>query len=182
MCLLAELDNIRPFWYSSSIDGSDCDIMTIDVGASTANPITALPASLATINRLQEGQATRTRTFELAMGFSGPMKINGQSMDMNRIDQTVNLNDTEIWEINNSSDFPHPFHIHDVQFLVLTRNGSPPAENEAGWKDTVLVMPRETVRVITHFSDYADPENPYMFHCHILEHEDAGMMGQFVVV
>ena len=178
----SELDNINPIWNSNALDKSTFDIMTIDVKAATANPIAALPVSLASINRLQEGQAARTRAFKLEMGFSGPMKINGQSMDMNRIDQTVKLNDTEIWEIRNSSDFPHPFHIHDIQFLILTRDGSPPAENEAGWKDTVLVMPHETVRIIAHFSDYADPDKPYMFHCHVLEHEDAGMMGQFVVV
>ena len=178
----SELDNINPVWNSNALDDSVFDIMTIDVKAATANPTTALPASLASINRLQEGQASTTRPFLLEMGFSGPMKINGKSMDMNRIDQTIKLNDTEIWEVINNSDMPHPFHVHDIQFLILTRDGSPPAENEAGWKDTVLVMPRETVRFITHFSDFADPDKPYMFHCHILEHEDAGMMGQFVVV
>ena len=178
----SELDNINPIWNSNALDDSTFDIMTINVSSETANPITTLPASLASINRLQESQANRTRTFELEMGFSGPMTINGVSMDMNRIDQTVKLNDTEIWEITNNSDLPHPFHVHDIQFLVLTRDGSSPAENETGWKDTVLVMPRETVRIITNFRDYADPDMPYMFHCHILEHEDAGMMGQFVVV
>jgi FtsP/CotA-like multicopper oxidase with cupredoxin domain len=182
MSYSSELDGINPIWNSNALDNSDFDLMTIDVVSPTANPTTALPASLATINRLQEGQANRTRPFELEMGFSGPMTINGVSMDMNRIDQTIKVNDTEIWEVTNSSDLPHPFHVHDVQFLVLTRDGSPPADNEAGWKDTVLVMPRETVRIVTHFSDFTDPENPYMFHCHILEHEDAGMMGQFVVV
>ena len=178
----SELDNINPIWNSNALDNSTFDIMTIDVVTATADPVTALPASLASINRLEEGQATRTRSFELEMGLSGPMTINGVSMDMNRIDQTVKVDDTEIWEVVNNSDMPHPFHVHDVQFLVLTRDGSPPLENETGWKDTVLVMPRETVRIITHFSDYTDPDKPYMFHCHILEHEDASMMGQFVVV
>jgi FtsP/CotA-like multicopper oxidase with cupredoxin domain len=110
------------------------------------------------------------------------MKINGQSMDLDRIDETIEVNDTEIWEIINKSEMPHPFHVHDIQFLILTRDGSPPPDNEAGWKDTVLVMPGKTVRIIARFSDFVDPVNPYMFHCHILEHEDAGMMGQFVVV
>ena len=182
MSFSSELHNINPIYLSNALDGSDFDIMTIDVKAASANPITALPASLASINRLQEGQAARTRPFVLEMGSFGPMKINGKSMDMDRIDETIKLNDTEIWEVSNHSDLPHPFHVHDIQFLILTRDGSPPAANEAGWKDTVLVMPRETVRVIAHFSDFSDPVNPYMFHCHILEHEDAGMMGQFVVV
>ncbi|MFV1962145.1 MAG: multicopper oxidase family protein [Acidimicrobiia bacterium] len=174
--------NVSPIWNSNALDNSTFDIMTIEVVAPTGDPTTALPASLATIDRLQEGQANKTRPFVLEMGFSGPMTINGQSMDMSRIDQTIKLNDTEIWEVTNNSDLPHPFHVHDVQFLVLSRDGSPPPENEAGRKDTVLVMPRETVRIISHFSDFADPNDPYMFHCHILEHEDAGMMGQFVVV
>ena len=101
-----ELDNINPIWNSNALDGSTIDIMTIAVKAATADPITALPASLASISRLQEGQASRVRTFKLEMGFTGPMKINGVSMDMNRIDQTINLDDTEIWEISNNSDFP----------------------------------------------------------------------------
>ena len=103
-------------------------------------------------------------------------------MDMNRIDETIKLNDIEIWEVKNDPDMPHPFHIHDIQFLILTRDGSPPPENERGWKDTVLIMPDETVRVIARFTDFADPNTPYMYHCHTLEHEDRGMMGQFVVV
>ena len=104
--------------------------MTIVVKAATVNAITTLPASPASFNPFQETQAVRTRTFELDMGFSAPMTINGVSMDMNRIDQTVHLDDTEIWEITNNSDMPHPFHIHDIQFLILTRDGSQPPENE----------------------------------------------------
>jgi FtsP/CotA-like multicopper oxidase with cupredoxin domain len=76
----------------------------------------------------------------------------------------------------------HPFHIHDVQFQILDRDGEKPAPNERGRKDVVLVNPGETVRVIMKFEDYSDPKSPYMYHCHILEHEDAGMMGQFTVV
>jgi len=76
----------------------------------------------------------------------------------------------------------HPFHIHDIQFLILDRDGQAPSAGETGWKDTVLVLPNETVRVISRFEDFADPEIPYMYHCHILEHEDAGMMGQFLVI
>jgi FtsP/CotA-like multicopper oxidase with cupredoxin domain len=76
----------------------------------------------------------------------------------------------------------HPFHIHDTQFRIIDRNGRAPGAGEQGLKDTVLVYPREIVRIITQFENYTDSKTPYMFHCHILEHEDAGMMGQFVVV
>ena len=65
---------------------------------------------------------------------------------------------------------------------ILDRNGKLPSLHERGWKDTVLVEDDETVRIMMEFKDYADPHSPYMFHCHILEHEDHGMMGQFVVV
>ena len=83
--------------------------------------------------------------------------------------------------ITNNSGLAHPFHIHDIQFYILDRNGSPPPPNEQGLKDVVLVEANETVRFITKFEDFADAEVPYMYHCHILEHEDRGMMGQFTV-
>jgi bilirubin oxidase len=76
----------------------------------------------------------------------------------------------------------HPFHVHNGQFQVLDRNGNSPPANEMGWKDTVKVGSGETVRIIKRFADFSDETNPYMYHCHILEHEDRGMMGQFLVV
>jgi bilirubin oxidase len=103
-------------------------------------------------------------------------------MDHARIDQIVRRGNLEIWTVRNLSVSYHPFHVHGVQFQVLDRDGRVPAPYEQGWKDTVMVLPAETVRLIMRFSDYADPHMPYMFHCHILEHEDMGMMGQFVVV
>lgn len=69
-----------------------------------------------------------------------------------------------------------------IQFLILDIDGAAPPANLRGWKDTVLVPNNQTVRVITQFTDYANPLVPYMYHCHIMEHEDNGMMGQFVVV
>ena len=114
-------------------------------------------------------------------GMGGGMTINGRTMDIERIDERVPLGAVEIWAIRNATPLAHPFHIHDIQFRVLDRDGKPAEAHERGLKDTVLVDPGETVRVITQFNDYADPTHPYMYHCHILEHEDAGMMGQFLV-
>jgi FtsP/CotA-like multicopper oxidase with cupredoxin domain len=133
-------------------------------------------------------EAARTRQFTLNMRMGMGMMsgdgfgINGKSMDMNRIDARVPLGDVEIWDIFNESPMAHPFHIHDTQFRILDRGSKPPHANELGLKDTVLINSGERVRIITQFENYADAESPYMFHCHILEHEDAGMMGQFVVV
>ena len=149
-----------------------------------------VPAKLSEIDWLNPTNAVKTRRFVLEMtmgpmmvlGFGNSHTINDKAMEINRIDEIVNRGDIEIWEIGNTSPLPHPFHIHDVQFQILDRNGRRPHPGERGLKDTVLVYPDEMVRVIAKFTDYADPDHPYMYHCHILEHEDAGMMGQFTVV
>jgi len=103
-------------------------------------------------------------------------------LDLNVINEIITLGDTEIWTVSNLTGGPHPFHIHDIQFQILDRNGVAPTASEAGWKDVVLVYPGETVRFITTFEDFADPDTPYMYHCHFLGHEDGGMMGQFIVL
>ena len=108
-------------------------------------------------------------------------RINGKKMNMDRIDEKIKLGDTEIWEITNPKNMmdimSHPFHIHGVQFQILSRDGKEPAENERGFKDTVVVNPNEKVRIIIKFTH----KGIFMYHCHILEHEDQGMMGQFQV-
>jgi FtsP/CotA-like multicopper oxidase with cupredoxin domain len=73
----------------------------------------------------------------------------------------------------------HPFHMHGVHFEVLRRDGRPPAAQDAGRRDTVLVD--APVQLLVHFTQPAAAASPFMYHCHILEHEDAGMMGQFSV-
>lgn len=111
----------------------------------------------------------------------GMFTINGKSFDMKRIDQTIKFGDTEIWSITNKSDMnmAHPFHIHGIQFQIISRNGKQPPENERGWKDTFLIQPDETVKIITTFKDF---KGQYMFHCHNLEHEDLGMMGLIEII
>ena len=155
-----------------------------------------IPTKLVKVPSWTATQAARTRTFTLDMammgmgmggmmgrgGMGGSMGINGRTMSMDRIDFQVPLGSIEIWEIRNTTPLTHPFHIHGIQFRVLDRDGAPPLQHELGLKDTVLVDSGSVVRVITEFSDYADAARPYMYHCHILEHEDAGMMGQFTVV
>jgi suppressor of ftsI len=103
-------------------------------------------------------------------------------MEMTRIDEVVAVGTTEVWEVSNASSTPHNFHPHDVRFRVLEYAGGPPPTHLTGLKDTVYVPPNETVRLVTEFSNYTDPDLPYMFHCHVLQHEDRGMMGQYTVV
>jgi FtsP/CotA-like multicopper oxidase with cupredoxin domain len=138
----------------------------------------AVPDRLASPERLDSGAVVNTRRFQL----EGSSRINGREMDLGRIDQAVTIGTTEIWEVANQSGNPHNFHVHDVQFKVLDYREAPRPPTLDGWKDTVFVPPGASARLLVRFSDYTDPALPYMFHCHILRHEDNGMMGQFVVV
>ena len=82
-----------------------------------------------------------------------------------------------------SSNFAsHNFHIHGVSFEVLEFDGEEPPMHQRGPKDTVQVPKGQTVTLRVKFPDYTDETYPYMYHCHILRHEDRGMMGQFLVV
>jgi len=94
----AELGKINSVWTRDALDKTTIDILTINVNSSTPNPIVSLPGSLASINRLKESQAVKTRSFKLHMHL-GSFLINGKKMDLDRIDQTINLNDIEIWKI-----------------------------------------------------------------------------------
>jgi FtsP/CotA-like multicopper oxidase with cupredoxin domain len=140
-------------------------------------PSPPVPSRLAAPPDLDPARAEVTRTFRM-----GGTSINGQQMEMDRIDHAVEVGTTEVWEVTNADGPPHSFHVHDVQFQVAEVDGRPPGPELAGWKDTVYVAPGSSVRLVMRFSDHTDPDLPYMFHCHVLRHEDQGMMGQFVVV
>ena len=169
----------------------------------------ALPTQLARWDTPAYGEATRSRRMALTMGMDGMgmgmgggmgggMRgmpgmnsgqgmggmhgIDGRSFDMARIDHAVKLGDVEIWQVSSQPtmmmDIPHPFHIHGVHFEVLRWDGKPARAVDQGRRDTVLIdAPTE---LLVHFTQPA-PRMPFMYHCHILEHEDMGMMGQFTV-
>lgn len=171
------------------------ELLTIEPAAKLEQS-PALPTELTTLSPLNPRDAATTRklTLSMAMGMGmmggrgrrgggggGNFFINGQAMDMSVINYRVKKDTTEIWEITNDTMMMHPFHIHHSQFQILDRDGLAPEAHERGLKDTVKVGPGETVRFIMRFENYADPNTSYMYHCHILEHEDNGMMGQFTV-
>ncbi len=132
---------------------------------------TTLAPNLSSIQRYNAGDVVNTRTFDVSDG-----KINGQKMDMNVINEIVNRGELEKWTIKSGR---HPFHMHGVAFQILSVNGGPPNREDEGWKDTF--MPNGEGEILLRFDYLATEEYPYMYHCHILEHEDAGMMGQFIV-
>lgn len=170
------------------LNGADFNILDFNIVAQTSNPVSSIPASLVAVNPLNPADANITRDLTFSPVSMGPNQLNGNflinnlSFDMGVINYYIPLDNIEIWEISNQSGIAHPFHIHDVQFNILTRNGVAPAANELGRKDVVLIKPQETVRFITKFETFANPTVPYMYHCHLITHEDGGMMGQFVVV
>ncbi|MHB8962348.1 MAG: multicopper oxidase family protein [Saccharofermentanales bacterium] len=154
-------------------------IMTINLSSENTDT-TEIPKSLTAVTPIPAGYNPKTRVFELqSMGLSGT--INGKSFDMSRIDEEVKLNETEIWIIRNQGGMMqaggHPFHVHGTQFQVISRNGQAPPLQERGFKDTVFVNVGEEVAIRVRFSH----PGVFMYHCHILEHEDNGMMGQFRV-
>lgn len=170
------------------LNGADFNLLQLNVVAPTLNPVTTIPASLATLNPWNPISANRTRTITFApltMGMQemvdGPFGMNGHQFSMNTINDTTYLNHIEVWTLSNQTLVAHPFHIHDVQFYVTDVNGGPVPASEAGKKDVVLVMPQQTVSFITKFENFADTI-PYMYHCHLLHHEDDGMMGSFIVL
>jgi FtsP/CotA-like multicopper oxidase with cupredoxin domain len=158
--------------------------------------ITQLPTELDGVLEDLSGAAVTTRHISLDMGMggmgmggmmggmmsmmmgSGGLAINGRPFDMSRIDFETTLGSVERWHIR-STMMPHPFHIHGVKFRVLSDNGGPPRLENTGWKDTVLVSNK--TEIVARFDLPANRNTPLMYHCHILEHEDAGMMGQFTV-
>jgi FtsP/CotA-like multicopper oxidase with cupredoxin domain len=165
--------------FGANDENTGFEILELRPQAAAVTATPAVPAMLNVIARMAEADALVEREFVLDQEADG---INGLKHDHNRIDQVIKRGDTEIWTVRNFSSTYHPFHVHGVQFQVLDRNGVAPPAWELGWKDTVVVQPTESVRIILRFDSYADPHAPFMFHCHILEHEDMGMMGQFVVV
>lgn len=164
-------------------------ILDIEVDHNQPAALNALPQELRGAHLPAFGEPVRRRRFQLnmmmGMGmmrgvFGGRPKlgINGQTYDMDRIDQDLRLGETEVWEIT-ADMMSHPLHVHGASFQVLSQNGRPIDFGETGMKDVVWV--ENSAEILVRFDKPATAEAPFMYHCHILEHEDSGMMGQFTV-
>lgn len=176
--------------FANYLGKKDFTMVHLNVSAQTSNPITSIPTTLKNNVLLKAADANLTRiiTMSDSTGVRSPtilgpnaFILNHKLFDINYNNNNVPVGNTEIWEIRSTSGFGHPFHIHDVEFNILSINGAAPPAAQAGWKDVVFVPSRQTVRFIAKFEDYADALHPFMYHCHISLHEDEGMMGQFVV-
>jgi FtsP/CotA-like multicopper oxidase with cupredoxin domain len=174
---------------TSLLQGSRFDVMKILVERADTERLT-LPDKLSTINWKSPADTVKTRQFTFAMAQMMSWTINGRTweMDVAAPDETVKSNSSEIWELYNNSPVPHPVHLHGNQFQILERQVD--SNTNAIWQtvsggfvddglnDTVLVMPGERVKILVSFLDYT---GLFVYHCHLLEHEDMGMMRNYKV-
>lgn len=162
---------------------TEVEAMTIRVSLpKQTNAISSPPSTVPAAPAVVAGPGVINRTFSLDGGMmGGAFTINGRSFDIGRIDFSVPANSVEVWTFTNATNMAHPMHVHGVKMSMLTRAGVAPAAYEQGLRDTFIVEAMQTVRVAVQTAAVASP-SPLMFHCHILEHEDTGMMGQFTTV
>jgi FtsP/CotA-like multicopper oxidase with cupredoxin domain len=142
-------------------------LLTLETTTESPAAPTAIPTMLRKVMPLDTTKVTAVRTVVFSQGL-----INGKQMDMSRVDVSTHVGATEIWEIENVVGMDHPFHLHGFQFQVLSRNGVP--EPYVAWKDMLNIPKHSSARIIVRYDDYP---GKWMFHCHILDHEDHGMMG-----
>ena len=166
--------------------GSTADVMRFDVIRKEKDE-SRIPPRLADVEEPEPAKAAAGRSFQFERGVpGGPWLINGEPFDPERMDARPRLDSTEVWTLDmgfgglkNPAGVAHPVHLHLVQFRVLDRNGKKPFPEDAGWKDTVNLLPHEKIRILARFSGH---RGRYVFHCHNLEHEDMRMMANFEVV
>ncbi len=173
--------------FGSLLNNTTFNILRINVGAATANPVNTRPTTLTTNVFYGLADVTNTRTVTITNGFPGsglPFSFDNLVYSSNVINQNLNLNAVERWNVVNTSAFSHSFHIHDIQFHLISRTGGNNTgikAYEEGWKDTLFIGQNQTVSFIAKFDGFASETNPFMYHCHFSNHEDEGLMGQFVV-
>ena len=159
--------------FGSLLNNTTFSVLRIRVTGATDDAISTLPATLVARDYWTAADATVERTLNITDDGPGtPFSFDGASYDESVINQRVALDATEQWTIVNNQTFGHSFHIHDVQFHIVARSGGAVPDYEQGWKDTVYLPIDESVRFVA--------TDPYMYHCHMANHEDGGLMGQFV--
>ncbi|QBO36673.1 copper oxidase [Periweissella cryptocerci] len=155
----------------------DSTLITFNIGRMPASDY-VIPDKLAPVEHLDDS-SNHVDHRTVMSGMDAEVRLDDKLFDMTRIDYRLPINTTQCWEIENTNDMTggmvHPYHMHGCEFQVVSRNGNAPFANEHGWKDTVAVNPGEVVKIKFRVRQ----SGLYMYHCHILEHEDTGMMAQY---
>lgn len=177
-----------PDYDLNPLNGLNYSILNMIVSAKTSNAVLSFPTNLVQNTPWTSAMVNTSKNFMIApetMGMSymveGPFRIDGVKFNMDSINRVCYLNDVEKWRWTNQTGIAHPIHIHDMHFFISNINGGSVPNYLKGKKDVVLIMPNQYVEFITKFEDFANDTIPYMYHCHLLHHEDDGMMGSFVV-
>jgi FtsP/CotA-like multicopper oxidase with cupredoxin domain len=172
-------------------NGAGFSVLRVKVNRQNKETL-ALPQRLSEIEGYRVGDAVNPgnpKTFHLVMRQMA-WTINGRTFQMEAVagDEVVQMNTMEVWEFVNEGggrgmmgmmNMPHPIHLHGPQFQVLERRGvMHDGYVDEGWKDTVLLMPSERIRLLVRFADYP---GLFLYHCHNLEHEDMGMMRNYFI-
>ena len=152
------------------------DLMRFDVNTGVTDTST-VATTLRPFTALNPADSTVNRNFTISQN-NGTWTFNNQAYAMNRIDADIKLGATETWTFDNRSGQDHPIHLHDINFQVLSVGRGAPPPNAQQWKETVNVPAWSSAKILVKFVDFT---GTYVFHCHILEHEDKGLMGQFRV-
>ncbi|MFE5810212.1 multicopper oxidase family protein [Streptomyces sp. NPDC056491] len=161
--------------YNSGKAGNQFPQATLATVETAGTPVeqAALPATFAPVDDLAKEPIAGRKTIVFTENADGTLfYINGKQFDHNRIDFRAKLNTVEEWTIRNDSDEVHSYHVHTNDFQVMSINGKP--EVNYGFQDTVDVPARGTIVIRTRFLDFPGKT---VLHCHILNHEDAGMMA-----
>lgn len=162
-------------------DARETAVMEFRVGA-RARDTSRLPARLPSPELASPVPTRVAKTWTFGLGGNAHASfwsINGRAFDPERVDHRARLGTVERWRFRNTSDVTHYVHIHAEQWRTLRRDGRPPPPWERGLEDTWRLEPGEEVEVAARFTDYT---GPFMIHCHMLDHEDHGMMARFDVV
>lgn len=179
------LDSVPAEAGATGADARQAALMEFRVGADAPDP-SRLPARLPSPGLVRApAKVSKTWTFDLGGHQHGHHQrgtfwsVNGHSFDPERVDHRPRLGTVERWRLRNTSDMTHYVHIHAEQWRTVLRDGKPPPPWERGLEDTWRLEPGEVVEVAARFEDYT---GPFMIHCHMLDHEDHGMMARFDVV
>ncbi len=170
----------------SLLNNLDFGMLHINVTAPKAQRITKVPEVLTRNRFWTSAEVNNRRTVQISKQRGGAgggesFVFDGKSFEMNTTNQVVKLGDVEEWTVTNDRVFGHTFHIHDVQFKIISRSDGAVPTFEQGWKDTFYSPSGASVTFLAKFDDYASDTDPFMYHCHMANHEDAGLMGQFLV-
>jgi len=178
-------------------NGAEFDVLKVKLGkgAAVAEKLPQQLSSIAALDLQQAINYKNPRTFSVTAGRM-QWGLNGRVFEMEEVadDEVVKLGTSEVWQFVNEASMgmmgamPHPIHVHGVQYRIVGRTVHPSAMSawsslsagfvDEGWKDVVLVMPGERVQVLIRFNNYP---GLFVYHCHNLEHEDMGMMRNFLI-